>query len=260
MSELDYFRSYKNCSDYCGNPPIEELTECINDIRSDYDDEGLCSNVELDCQITRTEQFRNLLLFLVSFLKILYCSRSINGNIYDMNIITCLGLLDLNDFGLSAQDLECVKLQDFVKSGMPNNLCDYFLVMKEIRKIISSGEPLEETARSNNILKDYTEFVSDYQPWSRLLYTVVDKYVKELDIMPRGIPDITRPKDYGDFISECDETKMARTIDEMSKDPTYIIRSLMTGGKRKLTRRKSMRRRSIRRRSRKSRRSGKRRL
>ena len=233
MSIFDYLKDYDNCLDYCGNPPSLEEEDCIKDIKDEYGNEELCMKSEtLDIAIIHTPQFEQLLSFLVKFLKILYCCRYYNGNIYDAAIISSLGLLDLNDFGLTTEELKSVKLQNFVKKGMPDNLGDYFVVMREIKQIMLEEEPLEITANSNPILQNYSEFVSDYQPWSRLLYSCVDKYVKELGILPEGIPDITKKSNYGTFISDCTEEEINKIIEELTENPTYIIRFVreMQGG------------------------------
>jgi hypothetical protein len=167
------FRTYQDCINnmcsYLKEEP-DELAECISDIKQQYNDPNLCSTEvsESSCEIIHSEQFKNLLIFLIFFFKFQYCSRSFYGNKNDRSIITTLGNLDLSDFGLTIDELSCVKLQDFVAPKMPKNLADYFRVMREISK---SGDNYVAKVETNSVLKQFEDFVSDYQPWSRLLST-----------------------------------------------------------------------------------------
>ena len=135
--------------------------------------------------------------------KILYCSRHHYQNTYDLLFITSLGTLDLDKFGLTYDELMCVKLQDFVKQGMPNNLGDYFLAITEIHKILSSSKHnLVTLSKQNEVLMKFPEFVLDFQPWSTLLVSCVQTYIKKL-VLPLHVPDIEDISKYGGFISKC---------------------------------------------------------
>jgi len=220
FNEIEYFKDYNNCSSFCSyleNPQL--ITDCINEIKEQYkDNQPICEHQVDTCEIINTENFKNLLIFLIQFLKLLYFVRSKSGNKYDINIITSLGSLDLEKkFKLSAQQLKCIKLQDFVKVGMPSNLGDYFIVIKEISLLIKKGIFPDY---NNIILKDYREFVSDFQPWSRLLVTCVSKYSLELLSVP--IPEIEKIKQYGNFISDFTETDY-NTIINIVNDSEKII-------------------------------------
>jgi len=220
---IEYLKDYNNCYLTCSYLENEdEINKCINELKEDYkDNPHICERQEPNtCEITNTENFKNLLIFLIRFLKLLYFVRSKSGNDFDINIITSLGSLDLEKkFNLSAQQLKCIKLQDFVKVGMPSNLGDYFIVIKEIALLIKNGKFPDDCA-NNIILKDYGEFVSDFQPWSRLLVTCVSKY--SLELLSVSIPEIEKIKQYGNFISDFTETDY-NTIINIVNDSEKII-------------------------------------
>lgn len=230
--ELEYLKDYKNCAAYCSYETTPEaISECINDIKTDFKNDELCKKQSFECDIIHSEKFRKIVNYLIRFLKILYCVRYYSGgNAYDIAIITSLGVLDLKKFGLTAQELTCVKLQDFVKKGMPDNLGDYLIVMQEIRKIIQTGKNLVTESKKHHILKQYDDFVSDYQPWTSLLYVCVDKYAKQLDLLD-NIPDISKPSEYNSFV-ECTEQQYNDFI-QMIHKPNEILKYAEHNNKRK---------------------------
>lgn len=220
--ELDYFKNYDNCVEYCGDFGDQEyLKTCIEEIKETYNDYSLCKKTEEKCEVVETTGFKLLLEGLIQFFKLQYCSRIYYSNERDVDFITSLGMIELKLFGLTIQDLNCVKLQKFVKKGMPNNLGEYLVVMKEIKKILISNTDLIKRAKKNRILKNYEEFVSDFQPWSRLLVNCVNDYMKKIN-MPYEIPDIGKPKLYGDFISDYTKEQTDAVFYLLKKNPKKI--------------------------------------
>ncbi len=235
----EYLKNYKNCADFCGAEFISdaELSTCIEDIKKD--NSSFCSiNPETECSVINTEKFKLFIIYLIKFLKIQYCCRFYYGNIYDVDFISFLGTLDIFDkFRLTYDELTCVLLADFVKAGMPNNLGDYFLAMKEIKKILNiNPNELVKNAKTNNILKNYSEFVADFQPWSILLVTCVQNFVKELGL-PYEIPDITKISNYGLFISDCKKKEIDFIIESLRTNPTVLNDHLdtMIGGNQRVS-------------------------
>ena len=115
----------------------------------------------------------------------------------------------------------CVILQDFVKPGMPKNLGDYLFAMKEIQKILSSStHNLVSLAKQNEVLMKFPEFVLDFQPWSTLLVSCVQKYIKQLDLS-LVLPDIEDISKYGEFIAKCNKKDIDTFI--KSSNPLRLI-------------------------------------
>jgi hypothetical protein len=223
---VDYLKNYNNCKVYCGSDDDDpdddiDLLSCVNTIKDN--DSSLCSKnaVESDCSTIYKESFKSFLYFLVKFLKILYCSRHHYGNTYDLLFITSLGTLDLDKFSLTYDELMCVKLQDFVKPGMPNNLGDYLLAIKEIQRILSSStHNLVTSSKHNAVLMKFPEFVLDFQPWSTLLVKCVQNYIKQLEL-PLVLPDIEDISKYGEFIAKCNKKDIDTFI--ASSNPLRLI-------------------------------------
>ena len=89
MDNPTNFRTYQDCiNNFCSIFKDEpaELAECISDIKRMHNDQNLCSTEVSEssssCEIIQSEQFKNLLIFLITFFKIQYCSRSFYGNEY----------------------------------------------------------------------------------------------------------------------------------------------------------------------------------
>jgi len=264
MASLDYLTSYDNCIEYCGGDLLEseeDIDDCIQDIRRRFEREDLCLKQQAAlCDILKNPNFRNLITFLVNLFKIQYCSRFYYSNQFDIFIITTLGSLDLQrEFGIDISQLSCVKLKDFVKEGMPANMADYFTVMNEIQNTIASGKDLMRESAVNPILKKYIEFVSDFQPWTTLLLDCVDKYSRELSVMPTGLPDIKNKTSdsYRDFISLCDKERLDLLLHSDHSTLINYIKSISTtGGRYRKRKRNTKRKKSIRRKkSRKTKRS-----
>ncbi len=231
-TNVESLRNYKNCLLYCSYASEESqqaLEECIEDIKNDHSDPNLCrEEQEAECPVIETTEFRSLIEFLLQFLRILYGIRTYYQNKYDENIITSLGLLDLSSFGLNVEKLKCVNLQDYTPPGMPSNLGDYLDVMKEIRILISEGKNYLTDGAENGTLRNYGAFLSDYQPWSRLLSTCVDKYVKILNILSSGVPDIANVRNYGNFASGLSKSELEEILKSFLSDPNYIIRYIQS--------------------------------
>ena len=248
-TNIESLRNYKNCLLYCSYASEESqqaLEECIEDIKSDHSDPNLCrEEQEVECPVIETAEFRSLMEFLLQFLRILYGIRTYYQNKNDENVITSLGLLDLSSFGLNVENLKCVNLQDYTPPGMPSNLGDYLDVMREIRRLISEGKNYLTDGAENGTLRDYGAFLSDYQPWSRLLSTCVDKYVRMLNIFPSGIPDIANVRNYGSFASSLSKSELEEILKSFLSDPNYIIRYIQSkkaGGRIKRSIKRSNRR------------------
>lgn len=222
MADSKYYKEYGICKQECD--PIsdtpEELEECIEEIRQRYADETLCARLyETECQVIRTQGFADLMRFLIKFFKLQYCCRRYHKNQHDVSFITALGALDLTQFGLSIDDLNCVKLQDYAMPGMPSNLGDYFRILRSIHMV---GH--DKTQRDPQF-REFSRFLDDFQPWSRVLTTCIDKYVRELGILESGIPDISNIRSYGDFISDCNKSAIDNEIlPYLIDDPQYILR------------------------------------
>jgi hypothetical protein len=251
MANIDYLSSYDNCIEYCGGDLLEteeDKDECVQDIRRRFGRDDLCLKQQSEsCEILRNPNFKNLITFLVNLFKIQYCARYYYSNIFDIFIITTLGSLNLQrEFGIEISQLSCVKLKDFVKEGMPSNMADYFTVMNEIQNIIESGKDIMRESAINPVLKNYLEFVSDFQPWTTLLLDCVDKYSRELLLLPNGLPDIRNKSSdsYKEFISLCDKEKLQELLHSDHSTLINYIKSMATTGgrrirkKRRITKRK----------------------
>ena len=211
MSTNDYLKNYDNCLSFCGielSDTDEEKTLCLQDIKKKYMDETLCLQEDIDeCKIISSSNFKELLIFLVKLIKYIYCIRSIYGNVYDVQIILCIGYINLNDYGLELEQLSCIKFpgDKSYQKGFPKTLSDYIKIMQEISTAISSGINLnDDKITKDPFLENYKEFISDFQPWSRLLSTFLNIYARDL-LLPNGLPDISKPSSYGSFINNCDD-------------------------------------------------------
>ena len=224
MADPKHYRDYKICEQECSvEDTPEEIEKCVEDIRQRYKDPTLCAKItKPECHVIRTKGFADLMRFLIKFFKLQYCCRVYHAYQHDISFITTLGVLDLTQFGLSIDDLNCVKLQDYTAPGFPSNLGDYFRILGSIRAV-----GYDITQREPKFRKFY-KFLEDSQPWSRVLTTCVDKYVRELGILESGIPDISKIRSYGDFTSECDKDVIDNEIlPYLTDNPEYILRYIM---------------------------------
>ena len=224
MANSTCYANYETCKQECSVEDTPEDVEiCIADIRTRYKDQTLCAKItEPECQVIRTGAFAELMRFLIKFFKLQYCCRKYHANQHDVSFITALGALDLAKFRLSIDDLNCVKLQDFAMLGFPSNLGDYFRIIQSINQV-----GIYDTRKDTRFIK-FDDFLQDSQPWSRVLTTCIDKYVRQLGILESGIPDISKISLYGDFITECDKDVIDNEIlPYLIDDPEYILRYIM---------------------------------
>jgi len=184
---LEYLKKYENCKDYC----LEEQ-DCIDDLKSKY--ENICLTEEPECSIIETPEFKNLIEFLIKFIRFLYCIRSYHNNVYDTKIITSLSKLNLDRFGLTLDQLSCVDFpgNGTFAPGFPHILSEYFKIITAI-----ASDPTDPNRKT--IMEKYKNFCDDFQPWSRMLATFLKIHAARL--FPRlVIPNIEKPKLYGTFI------------------------------------------------------------
>jgi hypothetical protein len=167
---------------------------------------SLCAKVDkTSCEIINSDNFKNLISFLIKFLQFLYCIRSHHNNNYDELIISSISKINLVDFGLSLNDLFCVKFpgDDTFVHQFPRNFSEYINVMSRISDVVKSGEILERFTKTDEILSKFENFCLDFQPWSRTLSTFVNIHSQRLFDKP--IPRIEHISEYGNFISDCDK-------------------------------------------------------
>lgn len=199
---LDYIQTKKHCQDICFESHENELSEdCIEEISqtfgideskigTEYCLEQLQDNI---CEIIDTPQFKSLILFFIIFLRFIYSVRFAYQNIYDEDLVPIVSNVNLTKFGLSLQQLSCVKFPDqesFVRQGFPNKLDTYLQLLHA---------PID-----TNLKMEYNEFFTDYQPWARLLSDFIDNYGKdELQTYFNitKLPKIEKTKNYGTFVS-----------------------------------------------------------
>jgi len=247
----DYLKDYDNCVKYCGDD--DDLEGCITAIRREKNDMSLCAKInKTDCEIINSDNFKTLIHFLIKFLQFLYCVRSRHLNNYDQLIITSISKINLVDFGLSLDDLSCVKFpgDDSLVPQFPHNFSEYISVMTRISDVVNSGEVLETSTKRDELLSRFEGFCSDYQPWSRTLSTFVNIHSQRL--FGNSIPRIEHIAEYGSFISECDKniSKFNLLIKNRSTFDVELIIFLKigtgAGDKYKPTRRKPTRRKPTR--------------
>ena len=204
---VKFLEEYKNCLIYCGIDEFdgeEEINECITEINNHYNSNKklkLCNKKnKKECKILKDKRFKKLLNYLINFMKILYSVRSKYGNKYDYKLILLLGYINIEkEFNINLKELECINFpgDNTIQLGFPNNLKSYFEIMKlnlkmEIRKYDKLIE-LNQYDRSNK--EKYSNFINDFQPWSRMINTFLNIY------SDKKIPSIEDISKYGDFIA-----------------------------------------------------------
>ena len=212
-----YLKSYENCLILCGRFSEDEPEEDFRDCVKGYTDEDpeLCQKIKKSCDIVNSPQFRELLIFLIKFLKFMYCVRSEHNNKYDEYIITTVGNLDLESFGLDINKLDCINYPDdnsSYLSEMPHNLKEYLTIMNRISVIYENKEHLASKQNDDVVLSGFKKFCDDFQPWSTSLNTFVNIYSLKTGLIAEPIPNIRTIKSYGEFISNCDKVKMRELI------------------------------------------------
>jgi len=199
----EFYRDYDNCVRACEG---DDLEDCISAIRTENNDQSLCTKIEKnDCEIINSDNFRNLIIFLIKFLQFLYCIRSHHNNKYDELIISSISKINLSDFNLSLDELLCVEFpgDKSLVNQFPHNLTEYIIIMTKMSEAVKSGEILESFCKTDEILSKFDNFCSDYQPWSRTLTTFVNIHSQRL--FGTSIPRIESILDYGNFITDCDK-------------------------------------------------------
>ena len=261
-----YLKSYENCLTYCGRFSEDEPEEDFRDCVKGYTDEDpeLCQKIKKSCDIVNSPQFRELLIFLIKFLKFMYCVRSEHNNKYDEYIITTVGNLDLESFGLDINKLECINYPDdnSYLSEMPHNLKEYLTIMNRISVIYENKEHLASKQNDDDVLSGFKKFCDDFQPWSTSLYTFVNIYSLKTGLITEPIPNISKIKSYGEFISNCDKVKMRELIsllpanvsDFHSRLIAYIKSAEYVSGGLKSKRRKTNKKKKSQKKSRKNKR------
>jgi hypothetical protein len=204
------YDDYDNCEKICSYLPPEERNECIQDIISDG--LGTCSKAP-PCVILKTIQFKALLRCFLKVLKIIYCIRSLHGNTYDDHMIRVISKIKPSRFGISMNDLKCVKFpgNGDIQKGFPTTLYDYMKIMVHIDYAMRKGIPLHSYPPLHD---NFEEFASDIQPWTRMLSTFVNVHVG-------GVPDITNIKSYGSFIS--DRHRYVKLVDDLDKIQSKML-------------------------------------
>jgi hypothetical protein len=236
---LEYLQDYNNCINYCGNnldDPKVELDECVKDLKKDFKSVDICNKALKECEIIHSDKFNKLMIFLINFLKFFYYSRSIYGNKYDQQNILVIGGLNLEKFGLTIEDLSCVRYpgDDSYAAGFPKTLSEYLTIMNKINTVIKSGKLLNKDA----LLKKYKPFCDDFQPWSRTLSTFINIYGQEIKLLKKPIPPIEKIENYGSFIKKSSLDKFSPFMTAV-RDPSIKERLSKGFLKRKKTRKRS---------------------
>lgn len=104
--------------------------------------------------------------------------------------------MKLSDFNLSLSDLSCINYpgDNSYSLGYPNKLTIYLQVITEI------SNKFNKLPYNEGIVNQYSNFCSDYQPWSRTLSTFVNIHSNHL--FQQTIPSIDHIKDYSMFIGD----------------------------------------------------------
>ena len=229
---IDFLKDYDNCVSYC-DYDLDNLEGCIQSIKDEKNDQSLCAVIvkNNNCDIVNTDNFRNLISFLIKFLRFLYCVRSHhNENKYDEQIMRSISKIKLSNFNLSLDDLTCVGFpgDKTLVHQFPRNLAEYFIIMKKISKVEQSGHTLERSIKTDEVLSKYEGFCSDYQPWSRTLSTFLNIHSERL--FGTSIPKIGDTSKYGDFITNCAQSnaRFERLLKNTSTLETKLIKYLKT--------------------------------
>ena len=182
------YDTYEYCAAYCDYDDDKE--QCIQDLIADG--MGTCSKTA-PCFIESTDPFNSLLNCFVRLLKLIYFIRSRHGNVYDAQMIRVISKIKPSRYGVPMNSLKCVRFpgDGTQQPGFPTTLYHYLQVMTHIDRAYQKG--IRPDVYEPIVNKQLDTFASDFQPWTSMLATFVDRHVG-------GIPDITNIAGYGKFI------------------------------------------------------------
>ena len=216
---MSYLDTLDACVDECGITYDElSITDCIIQIQKDHGPDKC--QVPKECIIVKSDMFRRLLVSLTRLIRFLYHSRRYYGNKYDSHIIVTVGHINIAEFGMTEEDISCVKFpgDGTWQLGFPDTLAVYLKIMKRI----CSHWPNESELANDDVLSPYSKFCSDTQPWTSMLVAFLQKY--GMDIPP------TVPVDgYGSFIPS--DARSKNKLDNwvschVTNDKAYTLRNM----------------------------------
>lgn len=234
MIPLHLVNTCEKCMEFC----LEDANECDKDNSSVFkqckdsiiDDsknlnpEEIClkkSEIKNDMgPILDSDGFRELIKFFTRFIKYIYASRSVNGNIYDRLIILSLATIDFKDlFQLDDDILEKIEFpgDGSFQLGMPTNLKEYIYLLKFL---LNGSDP-------EKIKDKFNTFLSDFEPWTNMLITFTQ--IHSIKLFELSIPSKREKIKVEEFIKTTSKNDLLQLEIHLKSDtPQDIIQYIFT--------------------------------
>ena len=231
----NYLKTKEKCIEYCQEMGEDDIDECIGDLKEDYGSDicSLQNEFIKENEILNNPNFIELIKLLIKLLEFLYSIRCENGNNYDSSIITQIGNINIQNYDLTFKKLDNLEFpgDGSIQNSYPSSFGKYLEILKKIKE--SNGN----INYNDCLLKEYSEFVSDYQPWTTMLNTFInvlyDKNENIKKILPNGkIPDIRKLSDYckkeNNFINGSIIKKNKKIFNKLNGNFNILIQNLNT--------------------------------
>jgi hypothetical protein len=204
------YDDYEMCRQACSYEDTEEgIADCIQDL---IDQGNLCRKLSA----STFPELKRLIKCFVKLLKVIYCIRMNHGNKFDAEFIRVVSkLVDTQTiFGFPLVALKEVPFpgDGTYRDGFPQSLYQYMMAMAYIDRAMNEGVPLHQYPP----LRPFEEFVSDYQPWTRMLSSFVNQH-------GGNVPDISDPSHYGSFVKYCGYDYLLKDMEHLQENILRVI-------------------------------------
>jgi hypothetical protein len=204
------YDDYEMCRQACSYEDTEEgIADCIQDL---IDQGNLCQKQSA----STFPELKRLIKCFVKLLKVIYCIRVTHGNRFDAEFIRVVSkLVDTQTiFGFPLVALKEVPFpgDGTYRDGFPRSLYQYMMAMAYIDRAMNEGVPLHQYPP----LRPFEEFVSDYQPWTRMLSSFVNQH-------GGNVPDISDPSHYGSFVKYCGYDYLLKDMEHLQENILRVI-------------------------------------